>query len=66
MRRTSTEPMGAIEPPIPLPVSDDNKLRKVKDCLHQLISKIHIKMEAYKSEHDLLMAESCMFSSLYS
>ena len=59
MRRTSTEPMGAIEPPIPLPVSDDNKLRKVKDRLHQLISKIHIiKMEACKSEHDLLMAES--------
>lgn len=61
MRIVSTEPMGTIEPKAQLldnPASDDTKTRKIKDRLHQILSKIHVQMEACKSEHDLPMAES--------
>ena len=52
--------MGTIEPTKFLgnSASHDTKLRQIKDRLHQVLSKIHVQMEACKSEHDLLMAES--------
>ena len=46
-------------------LQDDNVLRKIKDRLHQTLSKIHIQMEKCASKHELLTCESHINSAAH-
>ena len=59
-----SQPVPISEPKIVNESSPQDKLRKIKDRVHQTLSKIHVCMETCKSEHDLLMVESHISSAV--
>ena len=59
-----SQPVPISEPKIVNESSPQDKLRKIKDRVHQTLSKILVCMETCKSEHDLLMVESHISSAV--